>query len=100
MPVFALKTTSEGTLWVSYDCPGCGLNHNIPTGRAKSPSWSFNGDVERPTLSPSILATQEYGPERTKRICHHFVREGMIEFLSDCTHKMAGVTLPLPPSED
>jgi hypothetical protein len=28
--------------------------------------------------------------------CHSFVRAGMIEFLSDCTHELAGKTVPIP----
>ena len=28
--------------------------------------------------------------------CHSFVREGRIEFLSDCTHALAGQTVELP----
>lgn len=28
--------------------------------------------------------------------CHSFVRAGMIQFLGDCTHKLANHTVPLP----
>lgn len=28
-------------------------------------------------------------------ICHSFVRNGKIEFLSDCTHELAGKTVEL-----
>lgn len=28
--------------------------------------------------------------------CHSFVRDGQIEFLSDCTHALAGKTVSLP----
>lgn len=30
-------------------------------------------------------------------VCHSFVRAGRIEFLGDCTHALAGQTVPLPP---
>jgi hypothetical protein len=28
--------------------------------------------------------------------CHSFVVDGQIQFLGDCTHKLAGQTVPLP----
>ena len=80
------------------------------------PSWQFNGDYDRPTFAPSVLVTSGHytpshpGPEcwctynerhpetpssfRCER-CHSFVRDGQIEFLSDCTHALAGRTVPL-----
>src|SRR5436309_254590 len=30
-------------------------------------------------------------------VCHSFVRDGLIEFLGDCTHPLAGRTVPLEP---
>lgn len=83
-----------------------------------SPVWSFNGDLERPTLSPSILSRSgHYVPGHTGQcwctpdpdgedwgfkcgVCHSFVREGRIEFLSDCTHVLAGQTVDLPEISD
>lgn len=85
---------------VSFRCPGCGRIHSLPIRSGDGsprPSWEFHGDAERPTLAPSILATWQWGREQTKHICHSFVREGMIEFLSDCTHAHAGQTMALPP---
>ncbi len=32
-------------------------------------------------------------------LCHSFVRDGRIEFLGDCTHKLAGQTIELPEVE-
>lgn len=29
-------------------------------------------------------------------VCHSFVRNGVIEFLSDCTHALKGQHVPLP----
>jgi hypothetical protein len=77
----------------------------LPPGQVESPSvagsphWEFNGDLERPTLSPSILARADWGPERRPMVCHSFVRDGRIEFLSDCTHAFAGKTVDLPEVE-
>lgn len=58
--------------------------------RAGTGNWSWNGDVEKPTLKPSILSDQ--GPEL---VCHSFVNDGKIQFLGDCTHEFAGQTLDL-----
>lgn len=96
---------------VMIDCPGCVAGaHMLPTdwcppGRVKSPhyergpQWSFNGDLERPTLSPSILSRYEWGPERSPVVCHSFVADGRIQFLGDCTHSLAGQTVDLRETE-
>jgi hypothetical protein len=72
-----------------YMCPGCGYIH------ALSPDvHQFNGDYEKPTFSPSCL--QNWDPTR---ICHSFIRDGRIQFLSDCSHSLAGQTVDLPEIE-
>ncbi len=78
-----------------FDCPGCGLMHQVwtknPNGR---PEWGFNGDLDKPTFSPSIKVSWEQFC--IEKICHSYVRDGMIWFLDDCTHDLAGQTVPLP----
>ena len=54
------------------------------------PLWQWDGDLAAPTVSPSILVTT--GEAR----CHSFVRAGTWQFLSDCTHTLAGQTVPVP----
>lgn len=81
-----------------FACPGCaellqsdGL-HRLPVNTAeKAPSWTFDGDTDAPTLSPSILSSMGEG-----RVCHSFLRNGVFEFLSDSTHSMAGQSIPMP----
>lgn len=73
--------------------------------------WSFNGDVNNPTFDPSLLITWNQGvrkknaPENSyedkdydqiPHRCHSYIRNGKIEFLSDCTHELAGKTIELP----
>lgn len=70
-----------------FMCPGCGCCHYI-----KTPNWSFNDDVEKPTFSPSILVSQNDPAKR----CHSFVRDGRIQFLDDCAHSLKGQTVELP----
>lgn len=91
-----LRTLQGGLL--AFMCPGCGCVHHVNSG------WTFNGDGDKPTFSPSVLVTwaanpeasEEYKEWRTARRCHSFVREGRIEFLGDCTHALASKTVDLP----
>ncbi len=73
----------------AFHCPGCKCLHSFSVGNANGPSWTWNGSFETPTFSPSLLYP-------INRRCHSFVRNGMIEFLNDCFHVLAGTTVPLP----
>ena len=66
-------------------CPGCNGLMAVCSNR-----WHWNGDIENPTLSPSILQTIGPYPDGHKDICHCFVRDGKIEFCNDCTHNVRG----------
>lgn len=89
------------------ECPACGHGHlfendqhpNVP--KRGGYGWTFNGDLEKPTFTPSMLVRWgglKDGVEVTK-ICHSFVTDGKIQFLSDCTHHLAGQTVDLPEME-
>lgn len=62
------------------------------------PKWTWNRDVFKPTLRPSILSNTVIDGKDIR--CHSFITDGNIEFLSDCTHELAGKTLPLEDIED
>lgn len=80
------------TVGYIFMCPGCKMHHVVYTKNIRNnPVWEFNGDLEKPTFYPSILVTWP----GTKNICHSFVKEGRIQFLSDCTHEFAGKTVEL-----
>lgn len=99
---------------IRIDCQGCDsvgpLGHVLPVRwcppgmvpsphSANKPQWDFNGNLELPTLKPSILSRweQHAGTEREiRRVCHSFVTDGRIQYLSDCTHAYAGQTMDLP----
>ena len=96
---------------IRLDCPGCEPGAHVlpvswlPEGEttesphvAGKPHWAFDGNFERPTLSPSILSRGTDGDE--PRVCHSFVRDGRIEFLGDCTHALAGQKVDLPEISD
>ena len=81
-----------------FKCP-CGNYHSLRTRPAPSPSWEWNGGADKPTFSSSILSTctwTEDDGSKTDEICHSVVRDGMIQFLSDCTHALAGQTVEIP----
>lgn len=80
-----------------FHCPGCDLLHAPTVGGAKR--WEWNGSLDLPTLSPSVLVRWDDGPDHVQKVCHSFVREGRIQFLGDCTHALAGQTIDLPDVE-
>lgn len=88
---------------LGFWCPGCSGMHVVDSG------WTFDGNYDRPTFSPSVLvryrhpkghtndnpAPLGYSGEYVVDVCHSFVRDGQIQFLSDCTHELRGQTAPL-----
>lgn len=81
----------------SVKCPGCKMRHGIyitPT-EYNYPVWSFDGNLEKPTFAPSLLVTWDHGEEHEARRCHSFIRNGVWEFLTDCTHELAGQKVPM-----
>lgn len=80
---------------LSFRCPGCNRIHEVyvkPNCDPKSgASWTWNGSIDRPTFTPSISVKIEYtDATRSNITCHSFVTDGKIQFLSDCTHLLAG----------
>lgn len=93
-------------------CPGCKSLHCYvvkwgprrragyeKAGRAL-PTWTFNGNLDSPTFSPSLLywGTGKPDPgleEHFRPRCHLYLRNGRLEFLGDCEHEFAGKTVPL-----
>lgn len=91
--------TGDGSSLYGYTftCPGCKDRHYIPTSTKSQCRWTFNGSVERPTFSPSILVNEVLWPDGSVGFirCHFFVRDGQIEFCSDSKHEMAEKTVEL-----
>ena len=75
---------------IAWYCPGCQCHHHV------NDRWAFNGDYDRPTFSPSILVRN---PAHTE-ICHTFVTDGKIQYLSDCTYALAGQTVDLKEDDE
>lgn len=93
---------------VGFWCDGCNELHIVrvpPHPRA----WGFNGDYDKPTFTPSVLVQgverlteDEYERVRSgevvqqrPRVCHSFVTDGRVAYLSDCTHGLKGMTVEL-----
>lgn len=89
------------------ECPGCDQYHVIRTEPNHGGSvWEFNGDLERPTFSPSINVSWRGVPWRDEHDqpipapngrCHFFLRRGEFHFCVDSTHDLAGQSAPAPP---
>lgn len=63
--------------------------------REGTPNWTWNGDVAKPTLKPSIKAEYFDWDAKEMRICHVWLNDGMVQHLADCTCGKAGITEPL-----
>lgn len=82
----------------AFDCPGCGIGHSFRV-QGEGPKWEFNGDIDNPTFAPSLLVhwpKMDSSGRAYEVRCHSFVRNGRIEFLTDCDHALAGQTVSLP----
>lgn len=100
----------DGTRTMLFECPGCSMGHQVHVAGTGVPVWGWNGSMDRPTFTPSILVTGvkqmtdeqraaylETGvlPEAEPLRCHSFVTDGRIQFLGDCTHSLANQTVDL-----
>lgn len=73
--------------WVFW-CPACGTAHEV------SRQMAFNGDLERPTVSGSVLVHRV--AKIGRRRCHAYVTAGKIAYLHDSEHAMKGKTVDIP----
>lgn len=74
-------------------CPGCEALHQFDKG------WTFDGNMESPTISPSLLTrwhAEGDAAGTVEQVCHLFLKGGVLQFLGDCTHLLAGKSVPLP----
>ena len=73
-----------------YWCDGCGYEHAFAL-RSDGGNHDFNGDLDNPTVTPSLV--QNFTPGT---MCHSFINNGHIQYLTDCFHHLAGQTIELP----
>lgn len=89
-------------------CPGCGEMHRLPD------SWRFDGNLRQPTFTPSLKHTgvkpvldaagrwtgeweRDSAGNPVPFVCHYVLTAGVLNFCGDCTHELAGKSVPLPP---
>lgn len=99
--IFLLQDDADELSYGFY-CEGCKCSHwfrvryktftresvNRPPNIAL---WSWNGNFEKPTITPSIDCNRS-SPELR---CHSIVTDGMIHFLNDSYHDFKGRIIPL-----
>lgn len=97
-------TNFQETDIIGYNhwCLGCNGSHSIWTKQKNSrgATWTFDGNFEKPTFSPSIKITyngKDAGIDGWPHTCcHYFIEAGKIRYLNDCTHNFAGKLIDLP----
>ncbi len=72
----------------AFYCPGCDNHHVYIVKSKQNYCWTFNGDMDKPTFSPSLL-------NKSSITCHLFVRDGRIEYCADSSHDLAGKTVEM-----
>lgn len=75
------------TMRYVFMCPGCKTRHYFDQ------SWTFNGNFDKPTISPSLLTG--FNNFKDSR-CHSFIKDGQIQFLNDSHHILKGKTVEIP----
>jgi len=102
---------------IAHYCPACDELHYFAVDEPfkNGARWEYNGDPLKPSFSPSMLVrTGHFVPgHETKEcwcsyeerfgepapfgcgICHYFLKNGRIEYLTDSTHKLAGMRVAL-----
>ena len=97
----AMPRVHQGTvIGHAIMCPACKHAHVFNNenykkalpDRANAATWAFNGDVEKPTFTPSMLV-YTFDPQTGNgkiTLCHSFVTDGRIQFLDDCKHSLRG----------
>ena len=56
-------------------------------------AWTWNGDLEKPTLRPSIRTTYHNDKEMTE--IHYWLNDGICDCLSDCKDGNSGKKIEL-----
>jgi len=101
-----LRKTNTGL--IMFWCPGCQCGHYV------NDTGDLNDISGLPTIRPSILVKStndsdewekdengdfifENGKAKGSRktVCHLFVTDGVIEYLPDSTHSLAGKSVPM-----
>lgn len=93
-PVLQRLNSGKGAEEYLFWCPGCEAHHYIRIASPEpGPRWTWNENLFFPTVSPSIIVA---GPPR----CHLFIHQGLLQFLPDSDHALAGQTVDMVPLDE
>ena len=84
--------TNPNSRQLAFCCPGCRMIHTVPIEGSGITNWKWDGNMEQPTLTPSVLST--WPP--TERRCHLNIDAGVITFHGDCSHDLKSQRVELP----
>lgn len=87
-----------GQPMIAHWCPACAELHpfSCEEPQRNGAKWTWNGDAYFPTFEPSMNIRTGPFPDGRFEVCHYFLRGGVIEYLGDCTHGMAGMKVAIP----
>lgn len=95
-----VKHESPGILGYSHWCSACKHCHTFYI-QCNNHTWTFDGNVNSPTFSPSMLEyyTQKNGERKT--LCHYILTSEVMNYCGDSPHELSGKSVPLEdiPSE-
>jgi len=97
-----LRVTNQKGVYLVW-CLGCDMFHQINSKEAADniqPQWTFDGNMDNPTFSPSLLVRYPWKEEKEQRVCHSFIKDGKWQYLNDCTHELAGQTVEMRVEDD
>lgn len=84
-----------------YDfyCPACKTHHSFWTKKCPefgyNTIWWFNGDIYKPTVTPSIKVSVHRGKQIY--VCHMSIENGIIKYYGDCTHNYKNKSVGMLP---
>lgn len=94
-----------GHVTLHHWCPACGEVHGYRIAGPDGPIWTFNGDYDKPTFSPSMRIfvlehEDDHGralaPAVQRTLCHYFLTDGELRYCGDSPHAFAGQNVALP----
>ena len=96
----------RATAGYGWFCPACEEMHPLPD------AWDFDGNVDKPTFSPSFRHgsmqtikidgrwtgewVRDAAGKPVKRVCHYIITKGIVQYCGDCTHALAGQSVEMP----
>ncbi len=95
-----MKLIKRVVQYYSFYCAGCKHQHTYTVDENGS-QWQFNGNIDNPSFTPSLLNREIGIDEKTgeytvvKSVCHLFITDGKIVYCGDCTHELSGQTVEM-----